>query len=256
MSLMGAIPHLRAHDGLIGDDVASPADNVDLASHTGQLGTAPHTRQLSTAILAVYNHPYFLVIISLVGMVLVVTLARYTCCRPRKKARGARAKLPAFDVEGGRGATGGDSESFLHPSIMEAAKNADVAVLKQWVGDERCVIDAQMASDGMTALHTAAQHGHANVVRMLIDHGADTLVVDASLRTPLHLVAMGGHGLCVKALLDAGGDPEGHDVSGKSALRLAEEARHVGTARMMRLHLERRSAEGGAGGGRARPRGR
>ena len=62
-------------------------------------------------------------------------------------------------------------------------------------------------------------------------------------------MAMGGHGLCVKALLDAGADPEACDSSGSTALALAEEAKHMGTARMMRLYLERRMNEASNGGG-------
>ena len=99
-------------------------------------------------------------------------------------------------------------------------------------------------------LHAAAANGHANVVRMLLEGGADVLSVDNELRTPLHLVAQAGHGLCVKALLDAGADPEGQDAKGETPLKIADAARHMGTARMMRMHLERRSmsavAEGAA----------
>ena len=121
--------------------------------------------------------------------------------------------------------------------------------MREWLSDESCNIDAQLAADGTTALHAAAGAGHANIVRLLVEHGADALVVDASLATPLHLVAQAGHGLCVKALLDAGADPEGRDSAGATPLALAEAARHMGTARMMRLHLERRMNDAANGGG-------
>ena len=70
--------------------------------------------------------------------------------------------------------------------------------------------------------------------------------VDAELRTPLHLVAIAGHGFCVKALLEAGADPEGKDGKGATPIALAEQNKNMGTARMMRLHLERRTAEQGS----------
>jgi|TARA_B100000524_G_scaffold343556_1_gene239792 ankyrin repeat protein len=98
----------------------------------------------------------------------------------------------------------------------------------------------------MTALHAAASEGHAHVVRMLLDAGADALTVDAELRTPLHLVAAAGHGICIKPLLEAGSDPEGIDAGGMTPLMLAEEGRHMGSLRTMRLFLQRR--EMGAGG--------
>ena len=68
-----------------------------------------------------------------------------------------------------------------------------------------------------------------------------------SLQTPLHLVAAAGHGMCVKALLDAGSDPSAKNMASKTALDLAEEGRHMGALRMMRLVLERREANGSNG---------
>ena len=100
--------------------------------------------------------------------------------------------------------------------------------------------------DGSTALHHAALAGHANIVRLLLDGGADCLAVDSELRSPLHHVAAKGHGLCVKALLDAGADPDAKDAKGVTALALAEAGQHMGTARMMRLFRERRGADGHA----------
>lgn len=141
-----------------------------------------------------------------------------------------------YDVEGGNGTTG----NVLPAAVLTAAAAADVTTLRQWIGDERCVIDAS-AADGSTALHVAAKHGHANVLRLLLDAGADALCADAELRTALHHVASAGHGLCVKALLDAGADPEGRDGEGKTPLQLAEAGRHMGCLRMMRLGLERRT---------------
>jgi len=56
---------------------------------------------------------------------------------------------------------------------------------------------------------------------------------------------LGGR-LCVKALLDAGADPESKDASGQTSLALADANGHVGTARVMRQHIESRAAEGRA----------
>lgn len=145
----------------------------------------------------------------------------------------ARTPLPAFDVEGASNSGNGLPGPSLHHTIAAAAANADVATIRDWLADDRCMMNATMG-DGSTALHHAARAGHANIVRMLLDAGADVLSVDAQLSTPLHLVAAGGHGLCVKALLDAGSDPEANDATGASPLELAESGQHMGTARMMR----------------------
>lgn len=147
---------------------------------------------------------------------LIYFFAKKSKGRHRKSRPAARAQLPAFDLEGG--ASNGSGPS-LHPTIAEAATTADVATMRTWLADDRCVVSATMG-DGSTALHLAAYHGHANMVRMLLEGGADVLSIDAHMRTPLHLVAAAGHGLCVKALLDAGGDPEAKDATGATALEV------------------------------------
>ena len=184
----------------------------------------------------------------LVFVVILIYLFRKTFGGGGGSGR-SRAHLPAFafDVEGGSADHGGGKA--LHPSIAQAAAAQDVAMLRDWIADERCTLDAKLAATGATALHAGARAGHANIVRMLLDAGADALCVDNELQTPLHLVAEGGHGLCVKALLDAGADPEGRDKNGRTPLAIAETERHMGTARMMRLHLERRNMSAIADGG-------
>ena len=284
-----------------------------------------------------YSNPHVVYAVAGVAVIVLLVLIYCLCVRrssktyssPSKRTKNSRNLMPVFDVEGGSSTSHGNgNERVLHPSISTAAANADVATLRTWLATDRCVVDAALAVDGSTALHHAARAGHANIVRLLLDHGADSLVVDSELRTPLHHVAALGHGcvaspasrawqaprvalrddivdalrflgsarravrpacapcgdgalatlsspprlsfprthcrrhlaprlvrsLCVKALLDAGADPESRDGAGRSCLALAEAGRHMGTARMMRLHLERRAAETGTGSAGLRPR--
>ena len=212
------------------------ADGGSASSRIASLREQPHVLFAAAAILGT---------LALLLLLFRCSLASRDTTTRRKN--GARASaLPSFDVEGSSAPGGGKT---LHPSVAQAAATADVAAVREWLSDESCNIDAQLAADGTTALHAAAGAGHATIVRLLVEHGADALVVDASLATPLHLVAQAGHGLCVKALLDAGADPEGRDSAGATPLALAEAARHMGTARMMRLHLERRMNDAANGGG-------
>jgi hypothetical protein len=284
-----------------------------------------------------YSNPHVVYAVAGGAVIVLLVLIYCLCVRrssktyssPSKRTKNSRNLMPVFDVEGGSSTSHGNgNERVLHPSISTAAANADVATLRTWLATDRCVVDAALAVDGSTALHHAARAGHANIVRLLLDHGADSLVVDSELRTPLHHVAALGHGcvaspasrvwqaprvaqrddivdaprflgsarrvvrhacapcgdgalatlsspprlsfprihcrrhlaphlvrsLCVKALLDAGADPESRDGAGRSCLALAEAGRHMGTARMMRLHLERRAAETGTGSAGLRPR--
>ncbi len=58
-----------------------------------------------------------------------------------------------------------------------------------------------------TALSFAAQHGHLEVVRLLLDHDAKVNVKDTFYQlTPLYWAAARGHTSIVQALLDAGAD--------------------------------------------------
>ena len=150
-----------------------------------------------------YSNPHVVYAVA-GGVVIVLLVLIYCLCvrrssktssSPSKRTKNSRNLMASFDVEGGSSTSHGNgNERVLHPSISTAAANADVATLRMWLATDRCVVDAALAVDGSTALHHAARAGHANIVRLLLDHGADSLVVDSELRTPLHHVAALGHG--------------------------------------------------------------
>lgn len=236
-----AYEHLDALDV---DDVPEVASHHAGASSSEVVASSPLSDNLAAL------EPHFPVIaagvVALLLLVFALLFRSFFCDRRENGKPRPRTAMPAFDVEGGSSSNGTSGSKVLHPSITQAAKAADVATLREWMGDDRCVIDAALAATGRTALHEAAAAGHANVVRLLLDGGADALVIDGEFRTPLHLVAVAGHGLCVKALLDAGADPDSKDGQGCTPLALAEQAKHMGTARMMKLHRERRAENGHA----------
>ncbi|MXX69553.1 MAG: hypothetical protein F4Y74_11405 [Gemmatimonadales bacterium] len=111
--------------------------------------------------------------------------------------------------------------------LLEAARDGAAEVVRALVVDGANGADVNAArGDGMTALHFAAERGHAAVARVLIDAGA---AVDAGTRigryAPLHLAARGGHGPVVALLLEAGADPNAATTnSGVTALHLAAAA--------------------------------
>lgn len=186
------------------------------------------------SLLAARASPETLLALGCFSLALVAVLIR-----GRASASAGEADDCPFDMEGG----GPNGHKGLPRSVHAAASSGDMRTLRQWLAIKGVNADAATES-GSTSLHEAARHGHANAVRLLLDHGADVLAVDAAQRTALHAVGAGGHGLCVKALLDAGADPESKDGNGATPLSLAEANRHVGTARMMRLHCDRGQASG------------
>ena len=59
---------------------------------------------------------------------------------------------------------------------------------------------------GLTALHAAAENGHLDIVRLLLDHDADIDAQDSMGRTPLHVASQQGHRDIVRLLLEHNAD--------------------------------------------------
>ena len=74
-----------------------------------------------------------------------------------------------------------------------------------------------------TALHFAAQTGESEVVRILLEFGADMEAGDCDGSTPLHLAACNGHTAVAQLLLDSGADKEAENRYGLRPLHLAAE---------------------------------
>ncbi len=81
---------------------------------------------------------------------------------------------------------------------------------------------APSSNEGMTALHVAAQSGKADVVKFLLDKGANTQIVDSNGRKPIDLVggsapAGRGGGPAPTATLQVAGAPAAAGASGGGA---------------------------------------
>jgi len=110
------------------------------------------------------------------------------------------------------------------PDLVDAARRGDTEAVRLILDAGAAVNAAQ--GDGMTALHCAAERGHAEVAGLLI---AASAALDAKTRigsyTPLHLASRGGLVPIIRMLLEAGADPRAvTTTSGVTPLHLAASA--------------------------------
>ena len=88
---------------------------------------------------------------------------------------------------------------------------------------------------GKTPLHYAAQNGHGEAVKLLIEACAEKDAPDRELMTPLSWAAGQGHLDVVRLLLDVGAEKEQADVDGSTPLHYAA---GEGALEIVRLLIE------------------
>lgn len=90
-------------------------------------------------------------------------------------------------------------------ALLEAFQEGNYRNIQSHI-DVVAEIDARTQDEaGCTSLHRAAKKGHAEMVRLLLDHhDADRNVKNNIGETPLHLAAKKGHAESCNCLLTAG----------------------------------------------------
>jgi len=103
--------------------------------------------------------------------------------------------------------------------LMLAAIKGQLELCRQLVAR-----DADVNKPGWTPLHYAASKGHAEVVRLLLEHFAYVDAASPNGSTPLMMAARYSTHDVVKVLLDAGADPTLKNALGLTALDFAQKA--------------------------------
>ncbi|VDK58699.1 unnamed protein product [Anisakis simplex] len=136
--------------------------------------------------------------------------------------------------------------SNIFMSILIAASCNRFNVCKYLLDDLPECINA-INHCGWTALHYASHSGYTDLVRLLVDHGADASAVDLLLRTPLMLAAMSSEdrlssvvvaGIVSQTLINAGASIVLRDIDGNSALHLACLSKNEDVARYILKRLD------------------
>ena len=125
----------------------------------------------------------------------------------------------------------GEGQSRLHIAAVNG--NDDVVrVLLERGAD----INARTSTQ-RTPLHIAVEKWHDEVVRMLLERGADVNARNMWQATPLHIAAFHGDDEVARMLLERGADINARTKDGETALDWANREGHTGVGELLRAKL-------------------
>ncbi len=104
------------------------------------------------------------------------------------------------------GAVGGAANMALMDLLLQHGADLNAQITGTQTYSMR-VSRAPSSNEGFTALHAAVQGGKTDMVRYLVEKGANTGLVDADGRKPIDLLNGGGRGVAIQAIPPAAGAP-------------------------------------------------
>jgi cytohesin len=110
--------------------------------------------------------------------------------------------------------------------LLKAAENGNL-IKVQTALENGANPNAKNNNNGSTPLHIAAYKGHVEIVKILLDRGADLNAKDNTGHAPLHWAAIEGHVDVVRVLLDRGANPNAKNNTGHTPLHNAAYFGHV-----------------------------
>jgi ankyrin repeat protein len=143
---------------------------------------------------------------------------------PRLENAGAlqRAKVLPSDV-----LLDATSKASLNANLITAASKGDEAQVK-----ELLAMGANVNFEGnwpdiyRRPLHHAAESGHVEICRLLIENGADVDARTGTMRTPLFYAALNSRAAACAFLVSKGANPEAKDENGLTPASVWPEAVH------------------------------
>ena len=101
--------------------------------------------------------------------------------------------------------------------FLTACKNGQKGIVQAFIKKGGINYDKRDAM-GCTPLYYACMKGARDIVKLLIDAGADVSLANNQSLTPLHSMARSGNKDIIKLLLDAGADINATDKEGRTPL--------------------------------------
>ncbi|KAL6692003.1 hypothetical protein J3F84DRAFT_403077 [Trichoderma pleuroticola] len=97
----------------------------------------------------------------------------------------------------------------------------------------RCIPKIYVQGTGRTPLSWAAKNGHATVVKLLLEQGAEIDSKDNEGQTPLSMAAENGHEIVARLLLEKGAKAESKDKRDRTPLSLATKNGHETVVKLL-----------------------
>ena len=144
----------------------------------------------------------------------VVALLLEAHATPNRVARGTRSALFNAAMHGHARAT---------QALLKAGADVEATAPGSRIKSFPVFTSGYVDVEGVTPLLAAAENGHFDVVRLLVEAGADVDRADSSGFTPLMGASRAGDTAMAKFLLERGARPDAVDHSGKTAASHAAE---------------------------------
>jgi ankyrin repeat protein len=120
--------------------------------------------------------------------------------------------------------------------IWRAARDGNLAEVERLVGEDPSRVNAKQECSMATPLSSAAEEGHIEVVRLLLDQGAAINEQEDYGSTAVLCASQQGHTPVVELLLERGADPTLPDGDGSTSLMTASDQGHLGVVRLLLDH--------------------
>jgi hypothetical protein len=94
------------------------------------------------------------------------------------------------DLSSSMGADRGDGEGDIVRNAHSAVDLGDLNCLEQLVAKDKSIISSVYGVEGWTLLHRACHRGFLDIVKYLLENGADAMIKDAKGWSMLHCALM------------------------------------------------------------------
>ena len=116
--------------------------------------------------------------------------------------------------------------------LLKACQNGQKGVVLAFLKKDNVNVNA-VDENGCAPIHYASRKGYRDIVKLLLEKGADAAQISNQSVTPLHMAVMSGNKEVIQLLAEAGADLDATDKEGKTALVYAVQARKAEAARYL-----------------------